>query len=148
MFIAHRVPKSLKAAAGRNVHNERLLSISLASAGRHVYSSASPKRYVYSSHCSRSSAMCTQGSQKSAPAGRYVYHVSVSSSASKTYLGLYGTSKGSKGFSIAIARLWRNGTSSQLQTYRSSGAKAHMSPLWGFREFGCPITINMSPLWG
>ena len=55
-----------------------------------------------------------------AAAGRYVYHVSVSSSASKTYLGLYGTSKGSKGFSIAIARLWRNGTSSQLQTYRES----------------------------
>ncbi len=51
-----------------------------------------------------------------APAGRHVYNAS----ASKTYLGLYGTSKGSKGFSIAIARLWRNGTSSQLQTYRES----------------------------
>ena len=26
--------------------------------------------------------------------------------------------------------------------------KCYMSPLWGFREFGCPITINMPPLWG
>ena len=54
----------------------------LAPAGRHVYSSASApeERYVYS--------MIVR-----APEERNVYHTSGVSSESKTYFGLYGTSK-------------------------------------------------------
>ena len=57
----------------------------LAPAGRHVYSSASApeERYVYSSD-----TLIVR-----APEERNVYHTSGVSSESKTYFGLYGTSK-------------------------------------------------------
>ena len=47
-------------------------------------------------------------------------------------------------------RKWNNDRCSlQLICHRSTaGAKAHMSPLWGFKDWCIPCAINMSPLWG